>query len=378
MHNYSLFSQIALALSVPVSISLFFLLRPQRAALITVLGGEMFLPELVDFKFPFLPPLEKHNLPYLCVLLGCLLRRPALVTRVCKERWFVVLTIVIVAAAAMTGLTNDMPTLSRRFHPPIPAIHLTDGLYSGMLNLSLVSLPFFIGWALFRKESELRELLSGLVIAAVIYVPFALFEIRMSPVLHAWLYGYSQHPDFLQTLRGGGFRPMVFMVHGLALARFFLLGTCAAFILGRIGGRVFGVPGKTLGWCLLIVLILCKSVGAFMFAALAVPLLLWGRPKLEVRIGMVLALFAGLYPLLRTWDLIPDRSDRLRPHQPGRGRAQRFAGISVRQREPPSQEGARALSVRMGPERAELRPCGMGWRGRSRTATGSSRLESLV
>ena len=144
-----------------------------------------------------------------------------------------------------------------------------------------------------------------MVIAAVIYVPFALFEIRMSPVLHSWLYGYSQHPDFLQTLRGGGFRPMVFMVHGLALARFFLLGTCAAFILGRIGGRVFGVPGKALGWCLLLVLILCKSLGAFMFAALAVPLLLWGRPKLEVRIGMVLALFAGLYPLLRTWELIP-------------------------------------------------------------------------
>lgn len=305
MNNYSLFSQIALALFVPVSICLFFLLRPQRAALISVIGGEMFLPELVNFKFPFLPPLEKHNLPYVCVLLGCLLRRPSLVTRVCKERWFVVSAIVLLVGSAMTGLTNDMPTLTRRFHPMLPGIHLTDGLYSGMLNLSLVSLPFYLGWALFRKEQELRALLSGLVLGALIYVPFALFEMRMSPNLHLWIYGFSQHLDFLQTLRSGGYRPMVFMVHGLALARFLFLGTCAAFILGRIGGRLFGVPTKTFGWCLLVVLILCKSVGAIMFAAVAVPLLLWGRPKLEVRIGMVLALFAGLYPLLRTWDLIP-------------------------------------------------------------------------
>jgi len=305
MRNFTLFSQIALVLSVPVSISLFFLFRPPRAALIAILGGEMFLPEVVNFKFPLLPPLDKHNLPFICVILGCLLRRPSLVTKACKERWFVVLSIVLLVGAALTGLTNGMSIVVRRFHPAIPGIHLTDGLYSGLLNFSLVAVPFYLGWALFRREPEFRELLSALVIGAVVYLPFAAFEMRMSPNLHLWIYGFSQHEDFTQTFRSGGYRPMVFMTHGLALARFFLVGTCSAFILGRLRVRIFGVSAKTLGWGLLLILILCKSVGAIMFAAVAVPLLLLARPKLEVRLALVLALFAGLYPLLRTWELIP-------------------------------------------------------------------------
>jgi hypothetical protein len=145
MEKFSLFAQVALLLSIPVSISLFFLLRPQRAALITILGGDMFLPELVNFKLPLLPPLEKHNLPYLCVLIGCLLRRPSLVTTVCRERWFVFLAFALVAGAMMTGLTNGVPTIARLHHPPVAGIHLIDGLYSAAVYLTLVFVPFYLG-----------------------------------------------------------------------------------------------------------------------------------------------------------------------------------------------------------------------------------------
>ena len=50
----------------------------------------------------------------------------------------------------------------------------------------------------------------------MIYVPLCLFEIKMSPQLHQLVYGYHQH-GFDQTIRLGGFRPMVFMQHGLAV-----------------------------------------------------------------------------------------------------------------------------------------------------------------
>lgn len=304
MDKYSLFSQIALLLSIPVSISLFFLLRPQRAALITIIGGDMFLPELVNFKLPFLPPLEKHNLPYVCVLIGCLLRRRSLVSTVCKERWFLFFTLAIVIGGAITGLTNGAPVAVRHFHPPIVGLHLTDGLYSAAVNLSLVSLPFYLGWALFRTESELKTLLAAMVMASLIYLPFVFWELRMSPNLHYWFYGYTQH-DFAQTIRGTGYRPMVFMSHGLSLARFLFIGTCSAFILGRLKGSVWGVPAKSLGWFLLVVLLLCKSLGAIVFAIVAVPLLLRSKPKTQVRVAFIVALFVGFYPLLRTWDLIP-------------------------------------------------------------------------
>jgi hypothetical protein len=235
-----------------------------------------------------------------------LLRRPSLVTKVCKERWFIGLTILLVAGAIVTGLTNGMPVLIRRHHPLAPGIHLTDGLYSATLFLSQLSLPFYLGWALFRTEGDLRSLLSALVIASLIYVPFALYEIRMSPNLHGFVYGFSQH-DFAQTVRsGGGYRPMVFMSHGLSLARFFFIGASAAFLLARSGSStVLGLSAKWIGWFLVLILILCKSVGAILFTGTAVPLLLWSKPKLQARIALGLALFVGLYPLSRTLDLIP-------------------------------------------------------------------------
>ena len=229
---------------------------------------------------------------------------PALVTAVCKERWFLVLALCLVVGGVLTGLTNGMPVMVRHFHPPIAGIHLTDGLYSAAVFTCLISIPFYIGWALFRKESDFRAMLVALVIAALIYAPFAAFEMRMSPNLHLWVYGYSQH-DFSQTVREGGYRPMVFMTHGLSLARFFFVGTCSAFILGRVGTKIFGMQAKWLGWFLLLVLIFCRSFGAIMFAGLAVPLLLWSKPRLHVRIALILAVLVGLYPLLRTWELVP-------------------------------------------------------------------------
>ena len=140
--------------------------------------------------------------------------------------------------------------------------------------------------------------------ASLIYLPFVFWELRMSPNLHHFFYGYSQH-DFAQTIRGTGYRPMVFMSHGLALARFLFVGICSAFILGHFKARIWGAPAKSVGWFLLVVLILCKSAGAIMFAAVTVPLLLWSKPTTQVRVAFVIALFVGLYPLLRMWDLIP-------------------------------------------------------------------------
>jgi hypothetical protein len=168
----------------------------------------------------------------------------------------------------------------------------------------VVSLPFLLGWALFRTESELRALLAAMVMASLIYLPFVFWELRMSPNLHYWFYGYSQH-DFAQTVRGTGYRPMVFMSHGLSLARFLFVGTCSGFILGHFKTRIWGVSAKSLGWFLLVVLILCKSVGAIIFAGVTVPLLLRSKPATQVRVAFIVALFVGFYPLLRTWDLIP-------------------------------------------------------------------------
>src|SRR5260370_1128943 len=75
------FAYLALALWVPISILAFFLMRPERATIFVLLGALLFLPEAVQVKLPYFPPLSKQKIPYLCVLFGALLRCPNRVLR---------------------------------------------------------------------------------------------------------------------------------------------------------------------------------------------------------------------------------------------------------------------------------------------------------
>ena len=69
--------------------------------------------------------------------------------------------------------------------------------------------------------------------AGLIYSLFILFELRMSPNLHRWIYGFGQH-GFSQHIRWGGYRPMVFMAAGLAVALFITNALMAAGALTRL------------------------------------------------------------------------------------------------------------------------------------------------
>ena len=59
-----------------------------------------------------------------------------------------------------------------------------------------------------------------------------LFEIRMSPQLHRWLYGYYPF-GFITQMRYGGFRPSVFMENGLVCAFFAMTAMVAATAFGE-------------------------------------------------------------------------------------------------------------------------------------------------
>ena len=76
--------------------------------------------------------------------------------------------------------------------------------------------PYLLGRLYFSEPAALRDLALATVSAALAYVPFCLWEIRMSPQLHAIVYGLQPF-GFGQAIRFGGYRPSVFMTHGLML-----------------------------------------------------------------------------------------------------------------------------------------------------------------
>ena len=97
------------------------------------------------------------------------------------------------------------------------------------------------------------------------------------------------------------------MGHGLIVAFFAMTACVAAGVLWRTKTRVLevlssGVAATYLG----ALLVLCKSLGAQIYGAALLPLVLFTRPRTQVRTALVLATIALAYPMLRAADLFPD------------------------------------------------------------------------
>ena len=161
----------------------------------------------------------------------------------------------------------DLPMIVWCLIPMVSSLANGLGLYDGLsnvLNQTITwGLPYFIGRVYFFDLDGLRELAIGIFMGGLIYVPFCLFEIRMSPQLHNWIYGFHQ-PGFSQTKRFGGFRPMVFMQHGLMVGMWMCMTTLVGYCLFRakVIKKLWGWPVSWLVLILGLTAVLCKSTGA--------------------------------------------------------------------------------------------------------------------
>jgi hypothetical protein len=173
-----------------------------------------------------------------------------------------------------------LPSVLFAAPPPDGSSELTAGLGQCFSNCLLWGVPYYIGKVYFGSLPRLRDLAVLFVLGALLYVPLSLYEIRMSPQLHSRLYGFTQH-DFRQTIRFDGFRPMVFLQHGLALGLFLTAATLVAGMLlfsGAMRPLRRLIPLNTpflFGALLLLALttVLTKSTGALLLGAGAVVVL---------------------------------------------------------------------------------------------------------
>lgn len=127
-------------------------------------------------------------------------------------------------------------------------------------------IPYFIGRIYFDNTDALRDLCIGLFAGAVAYIPFCWVEFAISPRLHKIVYGWHSG-NFGQTKRSGGWRPMVFMKHGLMCGMWMASGAVAGLRLWQaraIPKRIprFGIYTGVVVGVLIFTLVLCKSFGA--------------------------------------------------------------------------------------------------------------------
>ena len=294
---------VALVLLVPLSAVLFAALRPPLAVATVFLIAWLLLPEGVAFDAPAIPPLDKHSIAAICALCGSLITAWPSLYRARVGRgidWFAVLLLIGLVG---TSATNGDPLIFMSKY--LPGVTFYDAMAQAFRLSLTVIVPFVLGRALYRTTNDLTLLMGVVTVAAVLYLPLVAFELRFSPQLHRMVYGFHQH-EFAQTIRGDGYRPMVFMHHGLALAMFLLTATLFGIALARARQPLpFALPPALAAGVLGVSLVLCKSLGALIYALVVLPVLILGSSRLHARVAVLLAALVVVYPALRVADAFP-------------------------------------------------------------------------
>ncbi|WP_049794727.1 hypothetical protein [Methylomonas methanica] len=272
-----------------------------RATLWSILAAYLLLPSATEVDLPMIPPMDKATIPNLSAFLICRFALGKRISLLPNIRWLRGLLLIYVTSPFITALLNADPIIAGPLQ--IKAMNSYDAL-SAAIRQSLFILPFLLGIAFVRDAKSHEDVLRILVVAALAYSLPMLFEVRMSPQLHRWFYGFFPH-SFGQQKRGDGFRPVVFMEHGLLVAFFTMSALFAASTLAKLRKTVRGIGAGMVSFYLGVVLILCKSMASMIYALLLVGGSRIVSPAGQIKFARVLVMMVVVYPLCRATDWFP-------------------------------------------------------------------------
>src|SRR4051794_19272701 len=221
------FARFALWAWIPIALLIFAFLKPRRAVLVAYIGAWMFLP-MYDIKMNGIPDLSKITVASMGVILGMLCFDLGTVLKF-RPNWYDLPMLAWCVLPFVTSMKNDLGD--------------KDGLSNVLTQVFMWGIPYFVGRCYFKDWEGVRELGVAIFVGGLIYVPLCLFEMKISPQLHKWVYGFRAH-TFAQELRWGGYRPQVFMQSGLAVAMWMTSASLVGVWLWVTGAlkKVWGMP----------------------------------------------------------------------------------------------------------------------------------------
>lgn len=259
----------------------------------------MFLPAGLELPFA---ALNKYRIALLSVAVALgLFHRDELRARDRWHRFPLLVLLVFVAGAVQTIRTNADPlTFGILRLPGLGARDLAWTIYAFVTDMYL---PFAIGQRVFRTNRDLRDLFAVVTACMLIYAPLCLIEMRLSPQISTWVYGYFPH-SFRQVMRGAGYRPVVFMDHGLSVAMFLFSGLCAALALHK--ARIAQQPSsRTRALVTGAILLLGRSLASIIYSAIALAMNFGVSQRWRARIVGLIGALVIAYPAMRAYDLLP-------------------------------------------------------------------------
>ncbi len=281
---------IALFGFIPATLLAFALLRPRTALILCLLVGWLFLP-LSGFRLPGLPDYTKYSaISVSCLLAVALFDHRRLFQF--RPHWVDLPMLVWCLVPIASSLTNNFG--------------IYDGLSEMIVKLTQWGIPYFLGRLYFADPEGLRALGVGIVAISLLYLVLCLWEVRFSPQLHRMVYGF--HPsEFRQQMRGGGFRPMVFIGHGLGVSKWYTVALLWALWMWRsravvrIGFVPIGLVVASMGLGLLV----SRSLSGWALALVGVMAMWLVYLRRATWPILLLSLLPLIYVLGQSADILP-------------------------------------------------------------------------
>ena len=297
------FASLMLVLWPVISVWLFVRLSPGRALIASLVAAYLILPPPpAGFDFPLMPPLTKETIPSLVALLACLVLHRGRVRFLPDHPVAKALVVIFIASPLATVLTNMDPVYFDR--NALPALRFREAI-ALMVNQALLITPLLLARNFLRSDSDLKDLLWAVFLGAMIYSLPMLLEVRLSPQLNIWVYGYFQH-SFEQMIRDGGFRPIVFLYHGLWAAFLAMSGLLAAVTIARSEPTRRAVAWWVCAIYLMGVLVLCKSMASILYGFAFAPAIAFLTTRMQMHLALALVLLVLAYPVLKAGDAVPE------------------------------------------------------------------------
>jgi hypothetical protein len=273
---------------IAVVLVLFGLIPSRRAALLAYLGAWLFLP-VAGYQAWGIGEYDKSTAAAIGVVLGILLFDFGRFSS-WQGCWADAVALIWCACPLMSCISAGLTVY--------------DGFVAVSRQCALFGVPYGIGRLYFSDLLGMRDLAIGIFLGGIVYVPLCLYEVRMSPQLHTMLYGFYPH-QFMQARRYGGWRPTVFMQHGLAVAAWMTTATVLSVWLWRtrVLTSVWRVPMWLSVVLLLSTAVMCKSFGPLVLMLVGISVLVLTR-MFHLRIFMLcLVLAAPTYMFVRVTGL---------------------------------------------------------------------------
>lgn len=277
-------------------------LRLDQAVVGLFLIPFLLLPVKTVIDVPALPPFDKGTIPPLIAFFIFYFRYKKDIKLLPQSTISKLLIFCLFLFPVLTVMNNPD---SLRYGPlGIPGLTFSDVISTEFSVFARFYVPFILAYNFLRTPESHETFVKWVVVAGLLYTIPMLWEIRMSPQLHTKIYGFFPH-EFKQQIRQGGFRPVVFLGHGLEVAMFIVMAAIGAICMWKAKIPPFtkwALP--KLGY-LGVIIVLCKTMGALVYTVLSVPILLVLGVQWRIKVIFAIAVFVFFFPILRGEQLLP-------------------------------------------------------------------------